>query len=592
MKFQLICLFCIVAAPFAASEVCNGFETCLRNVTTVNEGDKVTLLCSLHKPKPTQSCIWVTPDGTYVHPNSGKNNCSYNLNNVAPYHSGKWSCVESVKGVIQKDLKNNQHTVSGNLVVKSQCYVGNGALYAGHQTRTVSGKKCALWTVANLKNSNVKATNPMNYPEANITEAVNYCRNPDGDSQPWCYTTDPNTRWEFCKVPRCDNKCQGNHLSTFIKGCGNYYLECSGVIISAEAQDVKQKVPAIGARDYPHNQDCIYNMSSPIGTIIKLTSVEFALEHKYDTLTIYDGSSKGVKLGTYSGSKSFSVVSSSNQMTLQFKTDATITDKGFRINFQVLGGCRPVDILKCGKYNVNCAGNIFSQNYPGSYNSHADCTYNLIAPPKSQIQFSSIDFSTEPNYDNLTIYDGSHYGKVLGFYNGLNKNFSVITNTNSAVLRFLTDHAKTHSGYHIKYVVTPQGGQTIPTLPTLPTTTTSCVETKTSGCGTYSGCSGVIRSENYPRNYPNDASCRYIIQGKPDSIINVEATSFNTEECCDTLTVYEGMVVTKHAKPLKVYRGNNIKFNLNIKGVATLVFQSDNAKTDAGFQINYTISPY
>lgn len=31
----------------------------------------------------------------------------------------------------------------------------------------------------------------------------NYCRNPDNERMPWCYTTDPDVRWEYCKVPSC-----------------------------------------------------------------------------------------------------------------------------------------------------------------------------------------------------------------------------------------------------------------------------------------------------------------------------------------------------------------------------------------------------
>lgn len=31
----------------------------------------------------------------------------------------------------------------------------------------------------------------------------NLCRNPDGDRAPWCYTTDPSVRWEYCKIERC-----------------------------------------------------------------------------------------------------------------------------------------------------------------------------------------------------------------------------------------------------------------------------------------------------------------------------------------------------------------------------------------------------
>ena len=32
----------------------------------------------------------------------------------------------------------------------------------------------------------------------------NYCRNPEGrGTKPWCYTTDPQVRWEYCDIPVC-----------------------------------------------------------------------------------------------------------------------------------------------------------------------------------------------------------------------------------------------------------------------------------------------------------------------------------------------------------------------------------------------------
>lgn len=38
---------------------------------------------------------------------------------------------------------------------------------------------------------------------------LNYCRNPDGDRiGPWCYTTDPERRYESCNIPQCkDGTC-------------------------------------------------------------------------------------------------------------------------------------------------------------------------------------------------------------------------------------------------------------------------------------------------------------------------------------------------------------------------------------------------
>jgi hypothetical protein len=38
---------------------------------------------------------------------------------------------------------------------------------------------------------------------------MNYCRNPDADKSPWCYTTDPSVRWEFCNLKKCSEMGDG-----------------------------------------------------------------------------------------------------------------------------------------------------------------------------------------------------------------------------------------------------------------------------------------------------------------------------------------------------------------------------------------------
>lgn len=48
----------------------------------------------------------------------------------------------------------------------------------------------------------------------------NYCRNPNNELMPWCYTTDPGKRWEYCNVPRCGvARTQGIMLVNLSRPC-------------------------------------------------------------------------------------------------------------------------------------------------------------------------------------------------------------------------------------------------------------------------------------------------------------------------------------------------------------------------------------
>ena len=54
--------------------------------------------------------------------------------------------------------------------------------------RTQNGKICQRWDV-------FWPHNPKYKP---IIATHNNCAGPDGDEKHWCYTTDPNVRWEYC----------------------------------------------------------------------------------------------------------------------------------------------------------------------------------------------------------------------------------------------------------------------------------------------------------------------------------------------------------------------------------------------------------
>ncbi|XP_006882836.1 PREDICTED: plasminogen-like isoform X2 [Elephantulus edwardii] len=82
--------------------------------------------------------------------------------------------------------------------VVQECFQGNGQSYRGTSSTTISGKKCQSWSSMTPHRHNMT---PTRFPDADLI--LNYCRNPDADGRPWCYTTDPSVRWEYCNLKKC-----------------------------------------------------------------------------------------------------------------------------------------------------------------------------------------------------------------------------------------------------------------------------------------------------------------------------------------------------------------------------------------------------
>uniref|UniRef100_A0A8D3CDU0 Macrophage stimulating 1 n=1 Tax=Scophthalmus maximus TaxID=52904 RepID=A0A8D3CDU0_SCOMX len=81
-----------------------------------------------------------------------------------------------------------------------KCIVGMGEDYRGKVFTTKSGLTCQQWW----------SKFPHDHrwtPTASNGLELNYCRNPDGDRiGPWCYTTDPERRYEGCNIPQCKDE--------------------------------------------------------------------------------------------------------------------------------------------------------------------------------------------------------------------------------------------------------------------------------------------------------------------------------------------------------------------------------------------------
>ncbi|KAK3521965.1 hypothetical protein QTP70_020451 [Hemibagrus guttatus] len=80
------------------------------------------------------------------------------------------------------------------------CYNDRGRFYQGNHNVTASGIPCQRW---DQQDPHPHRLSVDVIPE--LKNAENFCRNPGGESdQPWCYSTNPSIRWEYCLVPKCE----------------------------------------------------------------------------------------------------------------------------------------------------------------------------------------------------------------------------------------------------------------------------------------------------------------------------------------------------------------------------------------------------
>lgn len=112
---------------------------------------------------------------------------------------GKTYCREAIdKFLDSQGLAQKPACPAGGDPTLCGCAEVQQADYRGTIAETRSGYACQRWDEQEPhKHGNTR----QRRPDANLIE--NYCRNPDGEPQAWCYTTNPDKRWEICDVPTC-----------------------------------------------------------------------------------------------------------------------------------------------------------------------------------------------------------------------------------------------------------------------------------------------------------------------------------------------------------------------------------------------------
>uniref|UniRef100_A0AAQ4QYC2 CUB and Sushi multiple domains 2 n=1 Tax=Gasterosteus aculeatus aculeatus TaxID=481459 RepID=A0AAQ4QYC2_GASAC len=259
---------------------------------------------------------------------------------------------------------------------------------------------------------------------------------------------------------------------------------------------------------YDNNANCTWLITATdTSKVIKLTFEDFDLERGYDTLTVGDGEVVGDQKTIFhvlSGTTTPDlVVSTSNLMWLNFKTDDTSGSLGFKVSYEEIdqGSCGDPGIpaygkregtsfrhgerlyFEClpafelvGKKNITCqknnqwsakkpscvfscffnfttpSGVLLSPNYPQEYGNNMHCVWLIITNPESRINLAFNDLSMEKQFDFLSIKDGGKAeSPILGTYSGAALPPPITTSAHVARLEFLTDHTYTDRGFNITF---------------------------------------------------------------------------------------------------------------------------------------------
>uniref|UniRef100_A0A8C4WW16 Kringle domain-containing protein n=1 Tax=Eptatretus burgeri TaxID=7764 RepID=A0A8C4WW16_EPTBU len=114
--------------------------------------------------------------------------------------------------------KNNQPERPANKLDSENCFSCIGEDYRGDVSHTTSGRACQRW---DSQHPHKHDRTVERFPESGLTE--NFCRNPDGEAKPWCYTTNRDQRWEYCPIPRCTAPDPSTFTYDCVRGDGSTY---------------------------------------------------------------------------------------------------------------------------------------------------------------------------------------------------------------------------------------------------------------------------------------------------------------------------------------------------------------------------------
>ncbi|XP_072347970.1 tolloid-like protein 2 isoform X2 [Scyliorhinus torazame] len=437
---------------------------------------------------------------------------------------------------------------------------------------------------------------------ANYFKEVDECARPDRGS---CHQRCVNTLGSY----RC--ACEpgyelGPDRRTCEAACGGFLTKLNGTFTSPG-----------WPREYPTNRNCVWQLVAPAQYRISLQFEAFELEGndvcKYDYVEVHSGLSSDSKLhGRFCGPETPGIITSQfNNMRIEFKSDNTVSKKGFKGHFFSdkdecsvdNGRCQQQCLNTLGSYVCQCRhgfalhengldckeagcehqisspeGVIASPNWPDKYPSRKECTWAISATPGHRVKLAFNEFEMEQHqecvYDHLEVYDGAgEKAPILGRYCGSQTPEPLVSSGNKMFIKFQSDASVQRKGFEAKHSTE---------------------------------CGGHLRAEIRTKhlyshaqfgdnNYPGQSQCDWVIVADDGYGVELIFQTFETEQEAgcgyDYMEIYDGNESV--APRLGRFCGPGPQEEIYSAGDSIMIrFHTDDTINKKGFHVRYTSTEF
>ncbi|XP_070564555.1 cubilin-like [Ptychodera flava] len=345
---------------------------------------------------------------------------------------------------------------------------------------------------------------------------------------------------------------------------------------------------------YSHGSDCMWTITVPGASRIKISFHDFDLESGYDFLYIGNGTQET------SGSHAFEftgtgipkdVILNGDEAWVHFTSDYSISGDGFYFTYEGFAE-ELLPAKPCGETDMELKTGsrlyIQSPNYPADYHINSWCVWKVTAESGRPMTINFRDFATEKGYDWVDIGGGSDETDLTTRelrLSGMDYIPPVVTDSSSLWITFSSDDTVNFRGF-LLYIderdtetSEPKPDPTATSLPPQP-------------CGQHVivPASGIVNitSPNYPSDYDNNLNCEWTVNSTTGRRIKVTFLDFETEKRKDYLEIGDGNDVSDKSSRLRVISGDEIpNAFISHRSQIWLRFVTDESETRRGFHIEF-----